>query len=249
MANRVLAGLMIASVMVGAAAAAAATGAPPFELSVKRDRLVGGSRGALVFTAEAVEYRTTSKKDARRWEYEDVKQVQILSPTRVVIRTFEDQGRLRLGADRVFEFSVVQGRVSSDLVAFLLERIRQPVVSALVPERGEARGRVRVKHERQGRGSEGALALYDDALVYASDQVGASRYWRFADLASVLRLDPARLEVVAYEGGGGVTRPFVFQLKAPLPDALYDALWATVNRSPFPRVTPPDTDVVPARVR
>jgi hypothetical protein len=35
--------------------------------------------------------------------------------------------------------------------------------------------------------------------------------------------------VLAYEGGGGETRRFTFQIKTELPDGFYQALWARVN--------------------
>jgi len=86
-----------------------------------------------------------------------------------------------------------------------------------------------VKHVRGRRGRDGDLALYDDALVYESPEAGASRYWRFGDLASVYAPDRFRLEVLTYEGGGGETRPFTFQLKTDLPPGFFDRLWASVN--------------------
>lgn len=206
----------------------AAAAGPPFELAVKRDRLFGDSGGTLVVTAEGIEYRTDDADDARRWPYDAVKQVQILSPTRIRVFTYEDRGRLRLGADRTFDFTVVSGAASSDLVTFLLERITRPVVTAVMPQYGgEPRYRIRVKHQRQGRGSEGTLLLYDRQLLYLTEQEEASRYWRFADIESVLRLDRFRLQIAVYEGGS--TRPFMFELKSDLPDGFYDMLWARVN--------------------
>lgn len=103
-------------------------------------------------------------------------------------------------------------------------------MTAVLPELpGAPRFRVPVKHVRGRKGSHKELLLYPDALVFQSGQPGASRYWRFGDLASVLRLDRYRVEVTAYEGGGGDVRPFLFQLKIDLPPGFYDALWSAVN--------------------
>lgn len=216
-------------IIVGTVAAAAAAG-PPFELSVQRDRLVGGSKGTLVFTTDGVEYRTPNQEDVRRWAYDDIRQLQIQSPTRIVVMTYEDQGVLKLGADRTFEFRVMHTPVSSELVTFLLERIDRPIVSAVVPViNSDPIFRVRVKHQRWGRGSEGTLVMYDQQLVYVTEQEEHGRYWRFADISSVLQLDRYRLQLTAYEGGGASTRTFVFELKSDLPEELYDALWARVN--------------------
>lgn len=59
--------------------------------------------------------------------------------------------------------------------------------------------------------------------------IGETRHWRLTDVYSVLRLDRFRLEVRVYEGGSGALRSLVFELKNPLPDDFYDALWAPVN--------------------
>jgi hypothetical protein len=233
--------LAVILVMLGWASSAAAAG-PPFELSVKRDRLFGGSSGTLVFTADGIEYRTTKEDDARQWTYDEVKQVQILSPTRIAVLTYEDQGRLRLGADRTFDFTVVSEAVSTELVTFLLERIERPVVTAVMPQyAGDALFRVRAKHQRQGRGSDGTLVLYDRQLLYVSEQEDASRYWRFQDIFSVLTLDRFRLQVTVYEGGSGNTRTFVFELRSDLPEGFYDALWARVNPPALQQGRPVDS--------
>ena len=221
--------LAVLLVSLGWVTSAAAAG-PPFELSVKRDRLFGGSTGTLAFTVEGIEYQTKNTDDARRWPYDEVKQLQILSPTRIAVLTYEDRGRLRLGADRTFDFTVVQSAVSSELVTFLLERVSRPVVTAVMPQYGgEPLYRVRVKHQRQGRGSDGTLVMYERQLLYVTEQDDDSRFWRFGDIYSVQRLDRYRLQVTVYEGGSGDTRAFVFELKADLSERFFDELWARVN--------------------
>ena len=223
--------LIAGGIALGMATGAEGSG-PPFELAVKKDHLFGSSRGTLVFAADGAEYRTPDKDDARRWAYEDIKQVQVLSPTRVAILTYEDRGRLKFGADRTFEFEIVQGDVAPDLVAFLLDRIPRPVVTSVLPPAPAAPTpgfRVPLKYQRARRGSEGALVLYDDRLVYLTERASDARYWRLADLYSVLRVDRSRLEIVAYEGGSGNTRRFMFELKADLPQSSYEALWVRVN--------------------
>jgi len=228
MTRQVSIGIVAMALVVPAHLGVAAAAGPPFELAVTHDRLFGDRTGTLVVSVDGIEYRTRDADDARRWSYDEVKQVQVLSPTRIRVLTYEDGGRLRLGADRTFDFIVVSGAASPDLVTFLLERIDRPVVTAVMPQySSEPRYRIRVKHQRQGRGSEGTLLLSDRQLVYVTEQEEASRYWRFGDIESVLRLDRFRLQIAAYEGGS--TRPFVFELKSDLPDGFYDLLWARVN--------------------
>lgn len=228
--TRSLPTLLLGLVMVGSVPAVVAAG-PPFALAVKKDHFFGSSTGTLVFDAEGVEYRTADKDDARRWKYPDVKQVQVLAPTRIAVFTYEDQGRLKLGADRVFRFDIVEGAVPPELVAFLFDRIPQPVVTAVMPPASSTPPlyRVPVKYERGGRGSDGTLLLHDDGLVYVTEVEGHARYWRMADIFAVLQLYRYRLEVLAYEGGSGEIRRFTFQVKTELPGGFYEALWARVN--------------------
>ena len=237
--SRVITGA-IATVIVLVQASGAAGAGPPFELAVKKDQFIGSSRGTLRFTEEGVQYDTTEKKDARTWVYGDIKQLQVLSPTRIAVLTYEDQGRLKLSADRTFTFDVVTGSVSPELVGFLLSRIERPLVTAVIPaSAGRVLFRLPVKHQRSGRGSEGTLVMYDDHLAYLTERETEARYWRFSDIFAVLPLDPFRLQVQAYEGGSGSTRTFVFELKSALPSEFYDALWARVNPSAADVATAP----------
>ena len=203
---------------------------PPFELAVKQDRLLGSTRGTLVFTENEVQFRAPDPKEGRRWSYLALKQVRVLGPTRIAIDTYEDRGRLRLGADRSYEFEVVDGAVREDLIGFLLARLERPVVTAVMPPlEGQPLFRVPVKHQRQGHGSDGTLLLYPDGLAYLTERETEARYWRLRDVFAVLQLDRYRLQVVTYEGGSGATRPYTFELKTDLPATMYDALWQRVN--------------------
>ena len=80
-------------------------------MKVTRSHLFGSSSGTLRITADGIEYDTTANDDARRWPYPEIKQLQIRSPKRMAVLTYEDQGRLKLGADRTFEFEVQGGRI------------------------------------------------------------------------------------------------------------------------------------------
>ena len=229
---------IVAAAVALAATRATAADDPNFALSVKRGHFFGSSSGTLRFTPTEIQYDTTDKGDARRWTYWNIKQIQIESPKRITFLTYEDQGRLKLGADRGFEFEVRSGSIGPDLVAFILSQTDRPVVTAVLPPIVKAPlYRLPVKHERQGRGSDGVLLMYDDALVYETERPDETRYWRFADLFAVLPLDRERLQVTAYEGGAGELRPFTFQLKAALPDGFARLLWSKVN-PPFPFATP-----------
>ena len=203
---------------------------PPFELTASQVRLFGLTHGTLVFGEGSIAFRTAAQKDAREWKFADLKQLRILSPTRIQLDTYEEQGRLRLGADRAYTFDVTDP-ISSELVAFLQGRIDRPFVTAVMPPLPlTPLFRTAVKHAHGRGGSDGALMLYDGGLAYAATRDDDARFWRFQDIFAVLALDPFRLQVLAYERGSGRTRPFTFDLKETLPDGMYDALWQRVNR-------------------
>jgi hypothetical protein len=213
----------------GGREAAAPQGPPRFELTVRQDRAFGSTPGTLLIDENGVEFRSTAGKASRRWDYLALKQVRILSPTRITLGTYEDQGRIRLGADRSYSFEVT-GAIPADLVGFLLARLERPFVTAVMPPLPPTTlFSVPVKHARTGRGSDGTLTLYDTGIAYVTEREGQARFWRFRDVYGVLALDRYRLQVLAYEGGSGETRPFTFELKTDLPPGMYDALWQRVN--------------------
>ena len=238
--KRILPMCVLGAVLAVASSGPAAAQAE-YALPVKRGHLVGSSSGTLRITPTGIEYDTTDKADARRWTYSDIKQLQIRSPKHITVLTYEDQGWLKLGADRRFAFELREDGVNPEIVAFILNHTDRPVVSAVLPSLSATPlFQLPVKHERHGRGSDGVLLMYDDGLAYRTERSADTRYWRFGDLFAVLPLDRNRLQVLAYEGGAGELRPFTFQLKSEMPEAFERALWARVN-PPAPFAAVPET--------
>lgn len=229
-----LACIAVAVVSVSVSVPAAAAAQPPFELAARQDRFLGSTAGTLVIGDDGIEFRTPDRTKARQWDYEALKQVRILSPTRVTLETYEDRGRLRFGADRAYAFEV-PGSIPESVVAFLLERLDRPIVTAVMPPLpAAALFRVAVKNASARKGSDGTLLLYDTGIAYVTEREGQARFWRFRDVFGVLALDRYRLQVLAYEGGSGETRSFTFELKTDLPPGMFDAIWQRVN-SPIGR--------------
>jgi hypothetical protein len=196
-----------------------------FRLSVNG----AGSRGTLVFDTDGVSYDAANPTKSRRWPYHELKQIRVVSPREVAFDTFEDGSRWRFGADRRIEFEVSEGAIDGRLVGFLLENVRRPVTSAVLPAGiGDPRTRVGAKHLRGRKGTHGTLAIYASGLSYETDATADARYWRFSDIESILRFSPFRLLINVYEGGS--VRPFEFELKGPLAVAAFDYVWDEVNR-------------------
>lgn len=209
--------------------------AQPFELSVRHDRAFGSSEGTLVFTAQGVDYQAADGDDARQWRYEDLKQVRVLSPTRLALATYEAQGWLRFRADRTFNFEVTGGPVSDELGAFLLEHVPLPPVVAVIPTRDSPLLFGAAVKLRQG-GSHGRLELVGEYLIYRTERQDHNRVWGLGDLHLVFQPDRHRLTVQAYEGGGDRRRAFEFDLKHPLPAGALEAIWAGMYGPSWPRI-------------
>ena len=187
-----------------------------------------GSRGTLAFTSDGIAFQAADAKKSRQWPYRELKQVRVVSPAEIALDTYEDGSRWQLGADRTIEFEVTDGAIDGALVAFLVEHARRPVATTVLPPAlGEPTVRVAAKHLRGRAGTHGSLAIYPAAIAYETTTERGSRYWRTADIESVFRTSPRRLLIDVYERGR--VRPFAFELKEPLPDAAFEALWQRVN--------------------
>ncbi len=220
---------MLSIVLVLASIVAAQTASPAqppgaLTLAVKG----GGSHGTLAFTTDGVVFQAADAKKARQWPYRELKQVRIVSPHEVALDTYEDGSWWRFGADRTVEFTVTEGAIDGRLVAHLLEYVERPVSSAVTPAGLEEPSvRVAAKHLRGIKGTQGALVIYTSGLAYETASEGGSRYWRLDDIESILRTSPRGLLIEVYESGR--VRPFAFELKEPLLETAFDALWQQVN--------------------
>ena len=223
----VIGGLVLAVALTAGRSVAAADG--PYELQVTRGRWLRDSPGTLTFTDDGVTFRT-SGGEARTWTYANVRQIQILDETRLALLTYQESGLLTFRRDERLEFAITKGQIPPELVAHLFDRAGKTVVTAVVPP-GPccSQGDVAVALRRAGVDAQGTLSFYETALVFRGERTRETRVWRFDDVLSVLRIDPARLEVVALEGGGGDTRRFQFELKEPLPKGFYEQIWERVN--------------------
>lgn len=216
-----------------------ASAAPaPFIYAAREEHRFGGTRGTLTIGGEGVAFVTASAKDGRRWTFDAIQQIRI-APTRIDIATYEDRGRLSTGGRRIYRYAVTGTAIDAALADFLLAQVHVPVVSAVLPSAvNDAEIRVLAHHERRRGGGDGALVATPEGVAFVTIRAGEARFWRYADLFAVLMIDRYRLQLTAYEGGPGETRPYVFSLKAPLDSRAYDLLWQRINRSSTPKVTP-----------
>lgn len=205
--------------------------AQEFSYKVKQDRTIGHRDGQLIISAKGIEYRATKRKNEDRiWSFEDIKLLEILSPTGVRIWTWKDR-KLLLGRDESLTFKIVEGQIDQKVSDFLRERIARPFVTSFIEEQAAPLAEIPVKHSHRFGGCQGTLKVYSDRLVYESQTGHDSRSWRWTDIRSVGRSDIYRFEVETFEPQiGASSRSFNFILKEQMPDKTYDLIWSRVYR-------------------
>jgi len=228
--------LSLALILQGFPSAAAQT----FEYSVKHRHALRDCRGLLTITPDGAEYKTSDKKDNRKWNWDNIRTFEVKSPTEISIVTYEDQKRW-IGKDKVFEFTLLDKKTTPDLSAFLLNHVRRPLKLAVLPEDTEKPAfEIPVKHLRTIAGTQGVLRIYNDKVVYRTAAKGDSRFWRIQDIRRFSQPDRFRFQIVSYlPKTGGPDEGYDFQLFEDLPQGVYDYLWVRLHRSSYyPEIRP-----------
>ena len=205
--------------------------AQEFKYKVELDRTIGHRDGELIITDNGVEYHAKREKESRRWNYDDIKLLEILSPTRLRIQTYRDR-KLYLGKDESVTFKIVEGQLDHHVSDFLRQRTTRPFVTSILEEIEQTSiAEIPVKHSHRFGGCEGILKVYSDKLEYESKTGHNSRSWRWMDIRSVGRSDLYRFEVETFEPQiGASSRSFNFVLKERMADEIYELIWGRVYR-------------------
>lgn len=208
--------------------------AQTFEYKVLHHHTLKDCRGTLKIAPEGVEYRTPHPKDSRKWKYEEIRTLEVKSPTEISVVTYEDQKRW-VGKDKVFEFTLLDKKATPELSLFLLSHVKRPMELAVIPEEGgKPAFQIPVKHLRTVVGAMGVLRIYEDRIVFQSPKAGDSRYWRLADIERVSQPDRFRFQIVSYvPKAGGPTEVYNFQLLGDLPEGALDYLWVRLHPSSY----------------
>jgi hypothetical protein len=198
-----------------------------FEFKVKHRHAIGGCHGSLRIGADRIEYKADKGEHSRSWPYEEIQHIKVESSARLEIKSYEDQ-KLLLGRDRSFNFELIEGRISSEVVAFLVAKSVRPVIASIF-SRGETDPKFQapVKHLHRFGGCHGVLRIYADRVTYESEtKPEHSRQWRYSDIRHFGYIESYRLEIA-----GVGEYAFNFQLKVELPERARDYVWARVHPS------------------
>jgi hypothetical protein len=195
-------------------------------LPVRHDHLRGAGAGRLAATAEALEFsEDTGKKDhSWRLKWDDIQQLWI-GAREIRVLTYADL-RWKLGADREHRLEAEKGTTFESLTGYARERMDRRVVTAVAEDVQQPLWEVPVKLKKGFGGSEGLLAIGTAAIVYRSDETDESRTWQITDIDNIGTSGPFDFTITTFEG-----RSYDFQLKRPLDERQYQALWRRLNAS------------------
>jgi hypothetical protein len=123
------------------------------------------------------------------------------------------------------------GKTPAEADRAFRQRLGGKYVAALAGDAADVVWKFPAKLREGLGGSDGHLSLTRDSLVYETTKRGASRTWPIELIDSVSSAGPWELTVYPLERAGWTRGPreFRFQLKTPLPEPQYQALWRAVN--------------------
>ena len=126
-----------------------------------------------------------------------------------------------------------KGEITPEMVNALLARFNRPVETSVIPQGEMAESRllfeIPVFHRHRAGGRSGMLRVYEQHVVFNADADGDSRFWRYADIRDIGQLGRYRFEIATFEGQFGVDgKSYIFDLKRPLTETEYEALWTKV---------------------
>ena len=230
-----------------------------YAFKVTHDHRIGKGDGELRITEQGIEYRGVSADEARHnrlWRDDDIKRLE-LSKTALRVVVYEAEripliprntpkvreGKsLRLGNERDYEFRLVEGEVTPDVVRELLARFKRPIATSVIPDADEESGgllfEIPVFHRQLTGGASGTLRAYEGHVVFDAEAEGESRFWRIEDIRDIGNLGRYQFEIATYEGQLGTDgKSYIFDLKRPMASREYDALWTRIyERELSPRL-------------
>ncbi len=194
--------------------------------------------GTLKVDEQGIVFRKQVKKkreELRVWSYDHLQEVKV-SDNKLLLVTYEDSPRWKLGLDRAFAFQLADPQKNFRAVYDLLHaKLDQRFVSALAEVPAEFEWKVPVKKLGLVKGSEGTLYVATDRIVYHSALLGESRTWRMKDLENVNSSGPFELTLTTHErarASYGSQKAFNFRLKEAVDQQRVDALWRRLAKLP-----------------
>jgi len=197
---------------------------------VEHDHVWRSCKGKLVFGESTVEFVAGKKEHSRLWKYEDIQQLAI-APGRISILTYNAR-KIEFGADQIFNFKLLSGTLSEQFRSELEKKLTRPLVSAIVPEKTDARFSIPARHRLFLNDSQGVLEFGEEYIVYRSETPADSRVWRYDELMDVGSTGPFQIRIGTLQKTGGEygdEKNYVFDLKRRLTPRESDFIWEKIN--------------------
>ena len=223
--------------------------AQEFTYRAKLDRVIGDQEGTLVISPVGIQFETQDHKLV--WVYNDIRLLEISTPTTIRLRSYEAHKWLMLGKDKQFSFRLLESKFDDQLIEFLRSRSERPFITSFANLETSVQplATLAVKHQHRLGGCQGTIQIYPDRLVFVTLDEHDSRSWRWQEIQSIGRPDQGKLEILTYElQTGGPQRSYNFILKEPLTAETYDMIWSQVYQ-PLPLIKPekePNTTLLKA---
>lgn len=201
-----------------------------FDYVVKEEHMLRDHKGEIKIFSDRIEFITQNSKQSVTWDYNIIRMVEVLSPKKLRLYSYEDQVWL-FGKDKQFTFQIVKGELDYKLVDFLRSRVKRPFVVAFAQADATDNllAEIPVKHFHRLGGCQGTLKIYQNKLVFTTPDGHDSREWLWADIQTLSHPDQWQLELTSYEPEIGVSsRSYRFALKEALSEKLYEQIWQKV---------------------
>jgi len=173
------------------------------------------AKGALLFDDAGIEFR--SPRFSQRWPYGEIKTFDLSGAREMVITDYGNRHWHEPG-ERRFRFELAQP-MPPDIAARCAARVGRPVINGDPFPKADVIAELPAHHRERFGGSNGMLRFRNDGIDYVASDGRDGRSWRWSDIQTIANTDPWEFRVTAY-------REIVeFDLKQPLPPALFDRLW------------------------
>lgn len=198
--------------------------ADSFEVRVKHDHFWKSCEGRLLANQQEIRYEAADGKHSRSWSYIDIQKVDLISPTRIEIKTFRSSSWKKLEQDEVFGFSLLEGQLTIENQEFLRSKLSRPMVARLAEKKDMGAASLPVRHRHRLGGCEGELRIETERVVYTTEHAGDSRVWQLGEIETIGASDPYHFRLTSYN------ETFTFDLKSPLDLTIYESLWKKVYK-------------------
>lgn len=170
--------------------------------------------GVLIFDPRGIHFQP-SKGAPLDWTFIEV-QTFYLTPRELRLKTYTNRG-WRLPGVKTFWFTLAS-EIPAPVAAELAACVGKPSRNADPDRSLPAFAKIRARHPTLLGGSNGVLRFRQDGIDYVAAGTD-SRSWRWADIQTIASPDLYHFQVDGYR------ETFNFELKAPMPQALFDRLW------------------------